>query len=92
MATYIMLGKYSAKGIKGASAARSDKAIAVVEKHGGKVKEVYALLGDVDLVMIADMPDTAAAMQASLALTRLLGVTFTTSPALAYKEFDKLLG
>jgi uncharacterized protein with GYD domain len=91
MATYIMLGKYSGKGIKGASAARSNKAIEVVEKHGGKLKDVYALLGDVDLVVIVDLPDTAAAVKTSLALTRLLGVTFSTSPALPYKEFDKLL-
>lgn len=91
MATYIMLGTYSEKGISGASSARSDEAIKTIEQHGGKLKDVYALLGDVDLVVVVDMPGTEAAMQTSLALTRLLGVTFSTSPALTYQEFDKLL-
>lgn len=92
MATYIMLGTYSAKGIRGASSARSDDAIKAIEQHGGKLKDVWALLGDIDLVVVVDMPSTEAAMKTSLALTRLLGVTFSTSPALTYKEFDKLLG
>ena len=34
MATYIMLGKYSLEGIKEVSAARTEKAVAIIEKNG----------------------------------------------------------
>ena len=41
---------------------------------------------------IVELPDTARAMQTSAALTKLLGVDFTTAPALTIEEFDKLMG
>jgi uncharacterized protein with GYD domain len=92
MATYVMLGKYSLEGLKGISAKRSDEARALIKQRGGELKAVYALLGEVDLVGIVELPDTARAMQTSAALTKLLGVDFTTAPALTIEEFDKLMG
>jgi uncharacterized protein with GYD domain len=92
MATYILFGKYSVEGLKGISAKRSDEAKALVKKHGGELKAGYAMLGGVDLVLIADFPDTARAMSASAALAKLTGVAFTTSPAVTIEEFDKLAG
>lgn len=92
MATYVMLGKYSLEGLKGISAKRSDEARALIKQHGGELKAVYALLGEVDLMGIVELPDTARAMQTSAALTKLLGVNFTTAPALTIEEFDKLMG
>ena len=50
MPTYVMLGKYSLKGLAGINAKRSDEARAVVERRGGEIKAIYALLGEVDLV------------------------------------------
>lgn len=91
MATYIMLGNYSLKGIKKASGVRTEEAIEIIEAHGGTFKEAYALLGNNDLLVIADLPDTASAMQTSMALTRLTGIGFNTSPALSVAEFDALL-
>ncbi len=92
MAIYVMLGKYSLEGVKGISAKRSDEARAVIKPHGGELNAVYALLGEFDLVAIIELPDTARAMQTSAALTKLLGVDFTTAPALTIEEFDKLMG
>jgi uncharacterized protein with GYD domain len=92
VATYVMLGKYSLEGVKGISAKRTDKARAVIKQHGGELKAVYALLGEFDLVGIVELPDTARAMQTSAALAKLLGVDFTTAPALTIEEFDKLMG
>jgi uncharacterized protein with GYD domain len=91
MATYVMFGNYSLKGIKKASAVRTDEAREIIEAHGGKLKEAYALLGSVDLVVLVELPDTASAMQASLELSRLTGISFTTAPALPVAEFDALL-
>jgi uncharacterized protein with GYD domain len=91
MATYILFGKYSVEGLKGISAKRSSEAKALVKKHGGELKAGYAMLGGVDLVLIADFPDTVSAMAASAALAKLTGVAFTTSPAVSIEEFDKIV-
>ncbi|MGB2962940.1 MAG: GYD domain-containing protein [Anaerolineales bacterium] len=92
MSTYIMLGSYSQKSIKKMSADRTDQAIALIEKFGGKVKAGYAMLGVYDLALIVDLPDTEGAMKTSVALSKLLGVGFTTSPAVTFEVFDKLTG
>ena len=91
MATYFMFGKYSAEGMKGISAGRTKKTLALIEKYGGVFKAGYALLGDVDLVLIVDMPDTGQAMKTSAALAKLLGVSFSTAPAVSVEEFDQLM-
>jgi uncharacterized protein with GYD domain len=91
MATYVMLGKYSAEALKGISAKRTGQAKALIKKHGGELKAAYAVLGAVDLVMIVDLPDTAGAMTASAALAKLTGIAFTTAPAVTVDEFDKLV-
>lgn len=90
MATYVMFGKYSAEALKGINAKRTDEAKALIKKHGGELKAGYAMLGDTDLLLIVDLPDTARAMAASAALARLTGIAFTTSPALSVEDFDKL--
>jgi uncharacterized protein with GYD domain len=92
MATYLLFGKYSAEALKGISAKRSEDAKALFKKHGGELKAAYATLGDVDLLMIADLPDNARAMAASMALAKSTGIAFTTAPALTVDEFDKLGG
>ncbi len=91
MATYFMFGRYSLDAIEEISAERTDEAIALIEKHGGVLESGYALLGDADLVLIVDLPDTEQAMKTSVALTKLLGIAFTTSPAVTMEAFDKLM-
>jgi uncharacterized protein with GYD domain len=85
-----MFGKYSSKGVKEISAERTEKATAVMDKLGGKVHAGYALLGETDLVLIVDFPGVTEAMKASVELNKLLGISFTTSPAVTIEEFDKL--
>ena len=92
MATYLLFGRYSMGGVKAISAERTKKAAAVVEELGGEVKGGYAMLGKDDLVLIVDLPDTGAAMKASIALSKLLKISFTTAPAVSIKKFDKLMG
>jgi len=92
MATYFMFGKYSHDSIKQISAQRSNKAVAEIEKNGGKLKAGYALLGEHDLVLIVDFPSTEQAIKASVTLAKLLGISFSTSPAVSMEDFDKLVG
>lgn len=91
MPTYVMSGSYSLEGMRGISPARTDETTALIRKHGGELRAVYALLGKPDLLVIVDLPDNARAMQTSMSLSRLLGVAFTTSPALTVQEFDRLV-
>lgn len=92
MSTYILFGEYSADSIKEISAERTQKALQVVADSGGSVEAGYALLGDVDLLIVADFPGNAQAMKASVGLAKLLGVGFTTAPAVSMEEFDHLVG
>jgi uncharacterized protein with GYD domain len=91
MPTFVLFGKYSPESMRAISRKRSDEARALIKEHGGEIKAEYALLGVVDLVVIVELPDTARAMQIAVALTRLLGVNFTTAPAVTIEEFDRLM-
>ena len=90
MAKYMMFGKYNQDSIKGISPERTKKAAEAIQRVGGKLDSIYALLGQHDLVLIADFPSTPDAMKASLALNKLTGISFATSPALTVDEFDRL--
>ena len=91
MSTFFMFGKYSQQAIKNISADRTRKAINAIQKLGGRVKSVYALLGDHDLVFIVNLPSAGQATIASIALSKMTGISFKTSPAIPVEEFDKLV-
>ena len=90
MATYFMFGKYTADSLKNISENRTTKVLSLVKKQGGQVKDVYALLGPYDLVLVVEYPGNEEAMKGSIAVSRLTGIGFTTSPAVKVEEFDKL--
>jgi len=92
MAIYLLFGKYSHEAFKGISAKRTEESKALIKKHGGELKAAYATLGGVDLMMAIDLPDNKQAMAVSMALSKLTGIGFTTSPAVPIDEFDKLAG
>jgi uncharacterized protein with GYD domain len=91
MATYLMLGKYSMDSIKGISADRTQKARELLEQYGGRLQTAYALLGEHDLALVVDLPDNQHALKASVALAKLLAISFTSAPAVAVEEFDTIM-
>jgi uncharacterized protein with GYD domain len=91
MATYLLFGKYSSEGVKNISAERTVKAANLIKSFGGEVKSGYAMLGKYDLLLIVDLPDTAQVMKASVALNKMLGISFTTAPAVTVEEFDQFM-
>ena len=91
MPIFMMFGKYSSEALKGISPERTDKAVEVIEKNGGKVISMYAVLGEHDLVLTLDFPDSEKALAASVALNKLTGISFTTPPAAEVEKFDKLI-
>ena len=92
MATFFMFGKYTRRGIEGISAERTEESMALIKENGGEFKGGYALLGDIDLVLIVNLPDTEHAMKTSAALSNLLGISFSTAPAVSVEEFDTFMG
>ncbi len=91
MATFLMFGKYSLDSLREISAERTNRALALIKKHGGEYKAGYALLGDKDLLLIVELPSSEQAMKVSIALTKLLGVAFSTTPAVSIEAFDKMM-
>ena len=50
------------------------------------------MLGMADLLVIVDLPGVEAAMQTSVALSKMTGISFCTHPAVSVEEFDQLMG
>jgi uncharacterized protein with GYD domain len=91
MTTYLLFGKYSLDSLKKISARRTKGAAQLIEKNGGTLKAGYALLGDVDILLITEFPDDAKAMKASIELTKTLGIGFRTAPAVSVEYFDTMM-
>jgi uncharacterized protein with GYD domain len=91
MATYLLFGNYSQDSLSKISAKRTAGAAALIKKHGGELKAGYALLGKVDIILVAELPDTETALQVSIALSKQLGIGFRSAPAVSLDVFDKLM-
>ena len=91
MNLYFMFGKYTTEGIQGISTKRTQEAASLIKRFRGEIKEVYTLLGEHDVVIIAALPGAEEAVKASVALGRLTGVSFHTSPAFRVEDFDKFM-
>ena len=92
MPIFMMFGRYTQQGMKGISPERTQKANAIIEEAGGKAVSMYAVLGEDDLVLTLDLPDAEAALAVSVALHKLTGVAFRTSPVVEVEKFDTLIG
>ena len=84
MATFLMFGKYSSRALQEMSIQRTDKAVDLIKQFGGEVQAMYATLGQQDLVFVVSLPGTDEAMKASVALTKLTGISFNTMPAVCH--------
>ena len=91
MPIFMIFGKYSSKALKGISPERTDKAVETIKKNGGKVISMYAVMGEHDIVLTLDFPDYEKALIASVALYKLTGISFSTSPVVDVEKFDKLI-
>ncbi|MFC1619273.1 GYD domain-containing protein [Candidatus Neomarinimicrobiota bacterium] len=91
MATYFMFGIYSADAMDDMTADRTAAAEKLVQSYSGKINSIYAIMGEEDLILITEFPDNQKALQASVALSKLTGISFSTAPAIEVSEFDKLM-
>ena len=90
MDRFFMFGKYSSMGHQQASAERTVLVRELVTRMGGKVRDIYALLGKYDLVVVVELPSMTDAMKTAVALGQLTGVSFSTCAAVPIAEFDKM--
>lgn len=88
MATFCMIGKYNQHSLGNVSARRTKEAEHLIARYQGTIKSMYALLGENDLIFIVDLPAIEDAMKVSIGLSKLTGISFTTSPAVAVEDFD----
>lgn len=94
MATFIILGNYTAQGIKAIkeSPGRLDAARAGLESaYGVKIKDFYLTMGQYDIVAVVEAPDAKAAAKALLTLGGQGNVSTATMAALTEDEFRDLI-
>ena len=93
MPTYIGLYKLTDQGIKNVKdmPQRIEKAIEASEAMGGKVLGVYSVLGEYDLVSIAEFPNDETALTLALALGAQGNIRTTTLKAFTKAEFAEIV-
>ncbi len=90
MSLFLMCGKYNSASLKEINPERTEKAKTLIEENGGKIKAGYALLGDMDLLLVVDFPKMKSVIKTSVEMSNVLGINFSTIPAITIDDFDKL--
>jgi len=92
MPKYLLETSYTLEGVRGLVAkggtARKAAAQAAVKSVGGKLDALYFAFGGTDVVVIADLPDNAAAAALALAISAGGGATARTTVLLTPEEID----
>jgi len=93
MATYISLIQYTQQGLAAIkeSPKRLDAARKAFEQAGVKIKEFYLVMGEYDIVIVAEAPNDEAITKISLALASKGNVRTRTSRAFTEPEYRKLI-
>jgi len=91
MPIFMMFGKYNQESLRHASEQRTKKAVKIIEKNGGKVISMFAVIGEHDLVFTLEFPGLEDALSTSMALNKLTGISFSTSPVVDVEQFDRLI-
>jgi uncharacterized protein with GYD domain len=86
-----MFGKYTSDAAKEIHPERTTKAIKIIEASGGKIKGMYATLGDYDLILIVEGTDIDKIIKTSVDLFIITGIHFSTFPAIPVDYFDALI-
>jgi uncharacterized protein with GYD domain len=93
MPKYLLQVSYTPEGAKGlkkdGGTKRRQAAKALFESLGGKVEAFYFALGDDDAVVIADLPDTASLVAASIAVKATGAMTGKTTVLITPEEMDQ---
>ena len=95
MAKYLIQSTYTAEGLRGLqkdkASGRKQAAIKAVESLEGKVEAFYFALGDSDVIVIAELPDSVSAAALSLAVSATGLARTRTTALLSVEETDRAL-
>ena len=93
MPKYLWRARYTAQGTRGlvkAGGSKRRKAVeAALRTVGGKLEAFYFALGDVDVYIIADVPDNVSIAAASLVINAAGAVSVNTTALLTPGELDQ---
>ncbi len=93
MQTFVILMKFTAKGGEtlGASSQRYERFEEGIRQLGGKILSAYGLLGDYDVLIVAELPDEKAAMKTVIRAASRGTATSKTLTAIPIKQFYALV-
>ncbi len=93
MATFITLANYTAQGIANIkeSPARLDAAREQLAAIGVTVKEFYLTMGEYDIVIVVEAPDSTTAAKALIGMGAQGNISTTTMVALTEDEFRAVI-
>jgi uncharacterized protein with GYD domain len=93
MPTYVSLMKWTAKGLETLDEApqRTKETIETLEKMGGKLLGFYYLMGEYDMVGIAEAPSDEVAMAFLSGLNAAGNVRTTTMRAFTAEEAQQIM-
>jgi uncharacterized protein with GYD domain len=94
MATYLILVKYTQKGIETIkqSPGRLDEAKKAAKAVGAQLKEFYLVMGRYDIVIVLEAPDTETVAKWALSLSSKGNVTTETLRAFTEDEYRNIIG
>ena len=92
MAKYLFQASYTAEGARGlmkeGGSKRREAVDQLVKGLGGRVEAFYYAFGDNDAFVIVELPDSAAATAASVAVNASGSVKLKTTPIFTPEEMD----
>ena len=95
MPKYMFRASYTAAGaagvLKDGGSARAKAVEALVKSVGGKVEAMYWVMGADDFMLIADLPDSAAAAAASLTVGASGAASLSTSELFTAADVDAIV-
>jgi uncharacterized protein with GYD domain len=95
MPKYMISASYTAEGLKGLqkdkASGRRRAVTAAVEAVGGKLDAIYYALGEDDVFVIVDLPDSATAAAIGVAVSATGMVRTRTTALLTVQQLDRAL-
>jgi uncharacterized protein with GYD domain len=93
MATYILLVRYTQKGIENIkeSPARLDDVKKAFEAMGAKLKDFYLVTGQYDIVVVAQAPDDVTVAKLALSVGSVGAVRTETFRAFTENEYREII-
>lgn len=94
MATYVTLAKWTDQGIRNVKDApkRVEAFESAVKAAGGKLRDIFLVMGDYDLVVVTDAPNDETVARLTLATGMQGNVRTTTMRAFSRDETAKIIG